>query len=199
MLKDANIESHLKEISRLSALHHEAEQAIAVARAESDQMTIRIAQLENQVSQQTETAGLRALEIQQANDRWLLMETRMETMASDMLDAKLTIKQTAELTAQAANTSNASNNEATESGEASMVLPEGQIAIDPSTLDALNSKITDLTNELDILQNRNSHLEASATTMVERHRKGELVCSQTFCRPMPIYMHTSPLPYTHVS
>lgn len=155
VLKEATIEAHLKEIACLTGLHSESERLKAISQAETDQMKHYIQQLETQISQQKDEANARSLEIQQVNEHWQSIEKKMETMAADMLDAKLTIKAT--------------------SATVGEVLPAGQVPIDPKVVDDLNSRVNELSGEVENLQNRNSYLEAAATTLVDRHKQGELV------------------------
>lgn len=148
-LKNTDSDRHLQELARLKELLIEREKTLGLAQADVLQLQLRLRLLEEQRSEQALITESRLVEAQESGSRWDRVEQRMESITTEILDAKTVIRQ-------------------------AVTTPQGQIT-NSKVVEELKSQNQALSMEIEGLLLCKSTMEEAAETLMDRYKDGKLV------------------------
>jgi hypothetical protein len=143
------------EKTRLESRIQETERDLVLSKEELGKAQLHVQFLTNQTVELTRALEERAAESKLANERWLTMENKMDHLTANLSDAKSSIQTAVDLT--------------------STIAAAQDTTLDTSSMDLLNCQVAGLQEQLRAATDRNVALENASQTLLERHRRHELV------------------------
>lgn len=158
---DAEIKDYSQEKIRLESRIRETDRNLVLTKEELGKVQLHVQFLSNQAVELTRALEEREAESNLANERWLKMENKMDHFTANLSDARLSIQTAADLT--------------------STIAAAHKTTLDTSSsMELLTSQVEVLQEQLKAATEHNMGLENASLTLLERHRRHELV-SLKYC------------------